>query len=190
MDVSAWFFDGWQPLFKTALVGIAIYVSLVVLLRVSGKRTLSKMNAFDFVITVALGSILAATLTGSSMTYARGMTAFALLVGLQYLVTWLAVRSDSFADLIKGDPTILYYKGRYFREAMLRERVPEGEILNAIRQSGQGAPAEIAAVLLESNGELIVMNEVADDQTVTLQEAQNWPEVQRRGGERDVPDAA
>ena len=60
---------------------------------------------------------------------------------------------------------------------MRRERVPMSEVLSAIRQSGQGAPGEIAAVLLESSGELIVMNEVDQDQTVTLEQAGNWGEV-------------
>ena len=178
MDVSSWFFDSWSTLAKTVVVGATVYASLVALLRASGKRTLSKMNSFDFVITVALGSVMASTLVSDGVTYAQGMTAFGLLVGLQYAVTWASVRSDTFASLVKSDPTILYYKGRFFRDAMRRERVPEGEILGAIRQSGQGAPAEIAAVVLESNGELIVMNEVEDDQTATLREAGNWGAVE------------
>ena len=140
MAPRAWFFDGWRPLFETALVGVAVYVSLVALLRVSGKRTLSKMNAFDFVVTVALGAILASTMLSSSVSYSRGMTAFVVLVGLQYTVTWLSVRSGTVADLVKGRPTLLYYKGQYYRDAMRRERVPESELLDAIRASGQGAP--------------------------------------------------
>ena len=140
MAPGAWFFDGWRPLIETALVGVAVYVSLVALLRVSGKRTLSKMNAFDFVVTVALGAILASTMLSSSVSYSRGMTAFVVLVGLQYTVTWLSVRSGTVADLVKGRPTLLYYKGQYYRDAMRRERVPESELLDAIRASGQGAP--------------------------------------------------
>jgi uncharacterized membrane protein YcaP (DUF421 family) len=62
-------------------------------LRVSGKRTLSKWNAFDFVVTIALGSILATVLLSKDVRLAEGLTACALLVGLQFLNTWIAVRS-------------------------------------------------------------------------------------------------
>ncbi len=149
------------------------------MLRVSGKRTLSKMNMFDWVVTVAMGSVMASTLVSDGVTYVQGVAAFATLIAAQYIVTWLSVRSEGFEKLVKSDPTILFYKGRYFRDVMLRERVPMSELLGAIRQSGQGAPAEIAAVLLESNGELIVMNEVKSDQTATLELASNWERVER-----------
>ena len=177
MDVSSWFFDSWSTLLKTVAVGLTCYISLILMLRVSGKRTLSKMNMFDWVVTVGLGSVMASTLVSDGVSYAQGVTAFATLIGAQYVVTFLSVRSDAFAKLVKADPTILYYKGRYLEDAMRRERVPKSEVLSAIRQSGQGAPAEIAAVLLESSGELIVMNEVEDDQTVTLEQAGNWGKV-------------
>ena len=177
MDVSSWFFGSWSSVLQTALVGLATYVTLIAMLRVSGKRTLSKMNMFDWVVTVAMGSVMASTLVSGTVSYAQGIAAFATLIAAQYAVTWLSVRSSSFAGLVKASPTILYYKGRFYEDAMRRERVPRGEILGAIRQSGQGAPAEIAAVVLESNGELIVMNEVEDDQTATLREAGNWGAV-------------
>ena len=177
MDISSWFFDSWATLLKTALVGLAAYVTLIFMLRTSGKRTLSKMNMFDWVVTVAMGSVMASTLVSDGVTYVQGVVAFATLIFAQYVVTSLSVRSDAFAKLVKAAPTILYYKGRYLEDAMRRERVPKSEILGAIRQSGQGAPAEIAAVLLEASGELIVMNEVDGDQTVTLEQAGNWDKV-------------
>ena len=66
------FFDSWASLGRTAVVGILAYVALVLLLRVSGKRTLSSMNAFDLVVTVALGSTLASVFLSSSVPLARG----------------------------------------------------------------------------------------------------------------------
>ena len=177
MDVASWFFDSWSTLLKTVTVGLACYVSLIVMLRASGKRTLSKMNMFDWVVTVAMGSVMASTLVSDGVSYAQGVMAFATLILAQFIVTFLSVRSKGFEKLVKSSPTILYYKGRYLEDAMRRERVPKSEVLGAIRQSGQGAPAEIAAVLLESSGELIVMNEVAEDQTLTLEQAQNWERV-------------
>ena len=176
MDVSSWFFNGWEDIARVAIVGLACYVSLIIMLRVSGKRTLSKMNMFDWVITVAMGSVMAGSLS-SDATFANTIAAFAVLIGAQFIVTWLSVRSPSFENIVDADPTILYYEGKFYNEAMRRERVPKSELLSAIRQNGQGAPAEIAAIILESNGELVVMNKVKDDQTMTLQSASNWQAV-------------
>ncbi len=65
-------FDGWVGIFRVAAAGTVAYLTLVLLLRISGKRTLSKMNAFDLVVTVALGSTLATVLLSSSVALAEG----------------------------------------------------------------------------------------------------------------------
>ncbi len=180
MDVGSWFFDGWGPIFKTVLVGVSCYVSLIVLLRTSGKRTLSKMNMFDWVVTVAMGSVMASALVSGGVTYVQTMAAFLTLIGAQWVVTTLSVRSSAFSDLVKAPPTILFFHGTYFEREMRKERVPKSEILGAIRQNAQGAPSQVAAVLLESNGELIVMNRVEADQTATLQAASNFEPLNPR----------
>ncbi len=88
------FFGSWYSLLRILVVGVLAYVALIVLLRVTGKRTLSKMNAFDLVVTVALGSTLATVLLSKDVALADGVVAFALLIGLQFIITWLSVRVD------------------------------------------------------------------------------------------------
>ena len=78
--MSQIFFDNWETLFRTLIIGVLAYVSLVILLRISGRRTLSKMNAFDMVVTVALGSTLATILLNRDVALAEGVLAFALAV--------------------------------------------------------------------------------------------------------------
>lgn len=87
------FYDGWLGLVRVVVVGTCAYLALVLLLRVSGKRTLAKLNAFDFVVTVALGSTLATVLLSSTVALAEGVLALVLLVALQYVVAWASVRS-------------------------------------------------------------------------------------------------
>jgi uncharacterized membrane protein YcaP (DUF421 family) len=84
------FFNDAFNLLRVVIVGTLAYLSLV--LSVSGKRTLSKMNAFDLVVTVAIGSTLAMVLLSKDVTLADGVVAFTLLIGLQYVITWLSVR--------------------------------------------------------------------------------------------------
>ncbi len=106
------FLNGWDALVRIGLVGGLSYVALVFLLRISGKRTLSKMNAFDLIVTIALGSTLATVLLTKSVALVEGIMAFALLIFLQYLVTWLSVRSPRFTTLIKAQPRLLLHHGR------------------------------------------------------------------------------
>ena len=107
------FFDNWQTLQRTVVIGILAYLSLLVLLRVSGQRTLAKMNAFDLVVTVSLGSTLATILLNKNVTLAEGTLALALLIGMQFAVTWSSVRAAWFRKLVTGEPTLLFFHGHY-----------------------------------------------------------------------------
>jgi uncharacterized membrane protein YcaP (DUF421 family) len=109
----AMLFDSWAGLGRVLLVGTLAYVALVLLLRISGKRTLSKLNAFDLVVTVALGSTLATVLLSKSVALAEGALALALLISLQYAIAWLSVRSPRLEGMIKAEPTLLLHRGRF-----------------------------------------------------------------------------
>lgn len=154
MDI---FFTGWAGLIKTIVVGICTYGALILLLRVSGKRTLSKMNAFDFVVTVALGSILATTLLSNDTPLAQGVLALVVLISLQFLITWLSVRSKAVGRLVKSEPKLLFHRGQFLWGAMKLERVNEGEIIQAMRSQGVSQISQVEAVVLETDGSLSVV---------------------------------
>jgi uncharacterized membrane protein YcaP (DUF421 family) len=151
------FFDDWGGLVRVAVVGVLAYSGLVLLLRISGKRTLSKMNAFDLVVTVALGSTLATILLSSDVALTEGLLAFALLIFLQFAVTWLSLRSSNFRRLIKNEPKLLFYDGGFLRGAMRAERVTEEEVEAAVRQHGLASLDEVGAVVLETDGSATVV---------------------------------
>ncbi len=69
------------------------------------------MNAFDFIVTIALGSTLSAVLLNKDIALADGILALFLLIFLQYLITWSSVRSETISKIIKSKPEILLYKG-------------------------------------------------------------------------------
>ena len=156
------FFDTWTGLARVAVVGALAYAALVVLLRVSGNRTLSKMNAFDLVVTVALGSTLATILLSKDVALAEGVLALALLVGLQFAVTWLSVRSSTVTRLVKSEPTLLLYRGEVLRRQMRRSRVTEEEVRAAVREQGVGSLQGVEAVVLETDGTLSVVEQVRE----------------------------
>lgn len=144
-------------LLRVIIVGSCAYVALVVLLRITGKRSLSKMNAFDFVVTVALGSILASTILNDDVSVSEGLLAFSLLCGLQFVVTFLSVRWNPFSRLVKSEPTVLFFESRWIPDALRRERVTEHEVMAAAREQGIGDLSIVRAVVLETNGTISVV---------------------------------
>lgn len=165
MDASV-FFNGWAGLLRVVVVGTLAYIALVLLLRVSGKRTLSKMNAFDLVVTVALGSTLATVILSKDVALAEGMMAFALLIGLQFVITWLSVRSSTVGHLVKAQPTLLLYQGKFLPDQMRRTRVLETEVHAAIREQGVAALEDVEAVVLETDGSFAVVKRTEGPATV------------------------
>ncbi|WP_375268032.1 DUF421 domain-containing protein [Phenylobacterium sp.] len=148
------FFTGWQPIVRVLVIGTAAYVALVAVLRVSGKRTLSKLNAFDLVVTVAIGSTFASILTSKDLALAEGVTALALLTGLQFVVTFLSVRIKAVDRLVKAEPTLLLRDGEPLPGVMKRQRVTEDELRVAVRNSGGRDLQDAVVVILESDGSL------------------------------------
>ena len=151
------FFDTWAGLGRVLLVGPLAYVALVLALRVSGKRTLTKLNAFDLVVTVALGSTLATILLSKDVALAEGLLALALLIGMQFAIAWLSVRSERFQGFVKAEPALLLHRGCFLDAALRVERVTREEVLAVLRSNGVDDPAGVAAVVLETDGSFSVL---------------------------------
>lgn len=151
-------FDTWADLVRIILVGAAAYVVLVAVLRLSGKRALSQLNAFDFVVSVAVGSVLATTLLNADVTFSEGIIALGLLIGLQYLVASIATRWPRARNGITSQPTLLLADGQVQHEMLKRQRLTESELRQAVRMSGIGDLSQVKAVILESNGKFSVIS--------------------------------
>ena len=151
------FFTGWSGIIRILVVGVLAYASLVLVLRISGNRTLSKMHAYDLVVTVALGSILATVILSQDVALAEGLTAFVLLIGLQFLITWLTIRWPIVGHVVKADPVLLFYQGRFLRDQMRRSRVVEDEVRSVTREQGIASLDDVEAVVLESDGTFSVV---------------------------------
>ena len=162
MIFAGWFFDDWYGLGRAAAVGVLAYCGLILFLRLSGKRTLAKMNAFDLVVTVALGSTLASALLTEDVALVEGLTGLAVLILLQFVVTWLSVRSRFVRRLVRSEPTLLFFRGRFLDRAMTNERVTESEVYQAVRSGGFTGMDNVEAVVLESDGTFSVVTRQSD----------------------------
>lgn len=156
MNWSDIFFHDWDGLIRTVIIGLLAYVTLVLFLRISGKRTLAKLNAFDLVVTVALGSTLSSILLQESVALAEGALALALLIVAQFVVTYFSVRFPSFAQAVRSEPILLARDGMAYDAAMRRERITHEEMLSAVRAHGGTELGDVAFIVLESDGTLTV----------------------------------
>lgn len=167
--MESFFFDNGTALLRTLVIGVLAYAAMILMLRISGRRTLSKMNAFDLVVTVSLGSTLATVLLSKDVTLAQGCLAFALLIGMQYAVTWTSVRVSWVRRAVTGEPLMLVYQGAMLSEALLRSRVTEDEIHAAVRAQGLATLKEVEAIVLETDGSFsVVKRGNADTSTSSL----------------------
>ena len=107
-----------DALMRVLIVTPLVYLAAVALLRVSGKRSLAKLNAFDLIVTVALGSVLAGTVTSSSTALLTGVTGFGLLLLLQIVVSWLTSRRRVDTTLVRSEPTLVMRRGEFLPDAL------------------------------------------------------------------------
>lgn len=163
------FFDSWESIVRTIVITILAYGLLIFLLRVSGKRTLSKMNAFDFIVTVALGSTLATVILSKDVVLVDGVLAFFLLIFLQYMITWLSVRNQNISNLVKSSPSLLVYKGQMIKKIMREERIDEDEIYAVVRKNGLSSIEKADAIVLETDGSLTLIRNVESLQNETME---------------------
>ncbi|HUF91551.1 MAG TPA: YetF domain-containing protein [Candidatus Limnocylindria bacterium] len=161
-------FSSLESIARTLVVGVAAYLALVVILRIAGKRALSRMNAFDLVVSVALGSTLATMLLSKDVALAEGILAFALLVTLQWVIAWSSRRYGAVARAVKAEPTLLFIDGAMLHGALGAQRVMEEEVLQAVRSAGHASLDAVAAVVLETDGSFSVMSRGQGQQPTAL----------------------
>ncbi len=151
------FFNSWEGIIRVIIMGILGYIALIILLRTSGKRTLSKMNVFDFVVTITLGSMLATIILSKDVALVEGVAGLGLIIYMQFIIAWLSTRSAKFRDVVKGKPTLLFYNGELLHESIQLERVSPPEIYAAIRAGGFARLSEVGAVILETDGAFTIL---------------------------------
>ena len=174
------FFDSWMLVGRVLLFGLIGYSTLVFFLRISGTRTVSRFNSFDLVITMTLGTLLATTLVSQSVSLITGITAFATVVLLQFIYTFIGYRVKFFTRLVKASPTLLYYQGEFSENLMKKKRVQHVEILQAVRSQGLGSIEEVEAVILETNAGLSVIKKSSKGNLHALENVTGFSEFKKK----------
>lgn len=165
--MSELLFKDWDSLWHVAICSVLAYITLFIFIRISGKRTLAKLTAFDFVVTVTLGSTLSSMILGK-VTLAEGCVALVVIIALQYFLAWTARKSPSMEKLINSSPTLLFYDGKFLDDAMDKEVITKEEIYAEIRKFRMMDLDQVQAVVMELNGEMTVVKKAPAAQHTSL----------------------
>ena len=169
------FFESWESILRTLITCLFAYAGLILMLRIVGSRSLSQLNAFDFIITVAMGSTLASVILNKNIVLFDGLAAFAMLLGLQALINILSRKIEGFRSVINMPPALMFYKGKYLEDQMKKHRTTRDEILQVLRSEGFGHIDEIDAIVLENNGKFTVIQKIEDKDQSSIKNVRGFP---------------
>jgi uncharacterized membrane protein YcaP (DUF421 family) len=157
MDWS-WFTTSVFAAAMAALSALCIYAAIIVLTRISGLRSFSKMSSFDFAITVAIGSVIATTVLTRDPPLLQSLSALAAIYALQGIVSVLRWRSAAVHDVVDNVPLLLMSGERLIRENMRAARVTEEDLYSKLREANVLDLAEVRAVVIETTGDISVLH--------------------------------
>lgn len=160
--VVSWFTTTWQALGLVVASTLGIYLSLIVLTRVSGLRSFSKLSGFDFAITVAIGSVVATVLVSRDPPLAQGVMALVALYGFQIGLAALRNRSTMLAGWVDNEPLLLMDHQQILDENLRRGRMTREDLYAKLREANVVRLDQVRAVVMESTGDVSVLHTDAD----------------------------
>ena len=151
------FFDNIDKLGRIVLTTVMVYVLIVTVTKISGKRSTSQLNNFDWIVTVMIGSLGASTILLKDIPFVEGVSSILVLYLLQFVVTKYAAISPQFSNFILSEPRIVFYQGQFLPDAMRDERLTRQEIECAMRSEGINSFDDVEAIVFESDAKLTVI---------------------------------
>jgi len=170
-----------HELLMTALRGLAVYVLVLAVIRVLGKRTVGNFTAFDLLVALMLGEVVDEMIYGD-VNFAQGAVAILVIAGAKYATAWVSYASPKMNGILEGKPTAIVRDGELVARGLRHELMHEREVFAGLRLHGVSDMREVKLALMEVDGEISVLKE-------------EWAEPLRkrdvagkRGGEKEDDD--
>ncbi|MEI7766852.1 MAG: YetF domain-containing protein [Phycisphaerae bacterium] len=151
----------WEFVVRAAVV----YVFMLVLLRVTGKRQVGQLAPFDLVLLLVLSNAVQNSMNGGDNSVLGGIILAVTLVALNYGVSWLTFRNKRLEAIVEGRPVILVHRGNIQREAMREMKMTTHELNAALRAAGCTTADEVLVAVLENSGQITVVPRKKDAET-------------------------
>ncbi len=146
-----------DALVEIGLKTILLYLAMVVIFRIMGKREIGELSLLDLVVFMMIAEIAALVIEDTDRSIWSSVVPMAILVIIQLLFAYISLKSKSFRQLMDGKPSIIINQGKIDERAMRKQRYNFDDLLNQLRQEGIGDVAEVEYAILESSGKLSVI---------------------------------
>ena len=159
-------FDQWHdmlhmtlPVSEFIIRAVVVYVAVLVLLRISGKREMGQMGATEFVAILLISNAVQNSMNGGDNSVTGGLILAVALIATSSLITYLTYKSKIARSLFEGTPTMLVHRGKILKANLRRERLNESDLKILLRKQGFHSLTEIETAILEADGQLSVFRE-------------------------------
>lgn len=143
----------WEVILRSAVV----YVFLLAILRITGKRQIGQLAPFDLVLLLVLSNAVQNSMTGGDNSLVGGLISAATLIALNFAVGYATFRSKRLEAIIEGRPEVLIHNGRLFQGVMARSKLTQHELEAALRLAGCADIRDCHSAILENNGAISVV---------------------------------
>ena len=147
----------WQVLGEIFLRTFAIYLVVLIGVRLSGKREVGQMTPFDLTLLLLLSNSVQNAMTGPDTSLAGGIAAASTLLVLNYVIGTMSGANRAFRRVVQGEPSLLVHDGKTNPEHMAREHVSMDELERALREHGIASVHDVALAVLEVDGSISCM---------------------------------
>ncbi|MFT3761545.1 MAG: DUF421 domain-containing protein [Pseudoxanthomonas sp.] len=144
------------PWWHFVLRGVVIYLLVMALIRISGKRAVGQFTPFDLILLILIGNAVQNGINGGDNSLTGAFVMAATLIAINYAVAWMSARYPRVRVLVEGRATLLGRDGRVFRDVLRRELVSETDFRKAMREAGCDKEADIRLAILETNGHITI----------------------------------
>jgi uncharacterized membrane protein YcaP (DUF421 family) len=145
------------PWWEFILRALIIYVFLIFLLRITGKRQVGQLAPFDLVLLLVLSNAVQNSMNGGDNSVTGGIILSVTLIGVNSLVSWVTYKSKALEGLIEGRPEVVIHNGKLFPKVLDKERLTHHELNSALRAAGCLAIEEVQFAAIETNGQITVI---------------------------------
>jgi uncharacterized membrane protein YcaP (DUF421 family) len=145
------------PWWELTARAVLVYLFLLVLLRLTGKRQVGQLAPFDLVLLLILSNAVQNAMNGGDNSFTAGAILAAVLVALNGLVGYATFRSKRLEGLIEGRPKVLIHNGKLFESVLRGQRLTHHELMAALRRGGCGCVEHVHVAILENNGQISVV---------------------------------
>jgi uncharacterized membrane protein YcaP (DUF421 family) len=145
------------PVWELIVRGSIVYVFLLVLLRLTGKRQIGQLAPFDLVLLLVLSNAVQNSMNGGDNSLVGGLISAATLVALNYGIGYATFRSKKLEALIEGRPQVIIHNGKVFEDVMRSVKLTHHELSAALRRSGCTCAEDVQIAVLENNGSISIV---------------------------------